>query len=51
MGLTTIGKCDSTGNSTGDHIHIELMINNNTVDPLSYIGIGGCDFKKIGSNC
>ncbi|MGC8745390.1 MAG: M23 family metallopeptidase [Candidatus Saccharicenans sp.] len=31
MGLTTIGKCDSTGNSTGDHIHIELMINNNTV--------------------
>lgn len=51
MGLTAIGKCDSTGNSTGDHVHVEIRINNNPVDPLSYIGIGGCDYKKTGSNC
>lgn len=52
MGITVIGKCDSTGNSFGDHLHVEVWLNSNTrVDPLSFIAIGGCSYEKTGSNC
>lgn len=32
-----IGKCDSTGASTGDHLHFEIIINGNTDNPLKYV--------------
>ena len=32
-----IGAIGSTGNSTGPHLHFELRINNEPVDPSKYI--------------
>ena len=33
-----IGLIGSTGNSTGPHLHFEVLINGSTTDPLSYVG-------------
>jgi murein DD-endopeptidase MepM/ murein hydrolase activator NlpD len=33
----TIGLCGSTGNSTGPHVHFEVIVNGVRRDPLSYL--------------
>lgn len=33
----TVGGVGSTGNSTGDHLHLGLMINGGFVDPMGYM--------------
>ncbi len=34
---TTIGEVGATGRSFGDHLHLEIYVDGNTVDPLQYL--------------
>jgi len=35
---TVIGEVGSTGSSTGNHLHYEILVNGSSVDPLKYYG-------------
>ena len=41
-----IGKVGTTGSSTGNHLHFELHLNNEAIDPAQYVKPGGGS-KKI----
>lgn len=51
--LSLVGTMGSTGNSSGVHLHVEMRIDNESVDPSSYLlisnkkqtGLSGADFK------
>ena len=51
--LTHIGTMGSTGNSSGVHLHVEMRIDNKSVDPSAYLlipnkkqtGLSDTDFK------
>lgn len=36
---TAIGQLDSTGNSSGNHLHYELRRNGNYINPMPYMGL------------
>ena len=35
---TVLGGCGSTGSSTGNHLHFEIIINGVKVNPLPFVG-------------
>lgn len=51
--LTHIGTMGSTGKSSGVHLHVEMRIDNKSIDPSAYLlipnkkqtGLSGADFK------
>lgn len=51
--LSLVGTMGSTGNSSGVHLHVEMRIDNESVDPSAYLlipnkkqsGLSGADFK------
>ena len=40
-----VGRAGSTGRSTGPHVHYEIRIDGNAIDPIRYIRAG----SEIGS--
>src|SRR5690606_35572097 len=42
-----IGKQGSTGRSTNDHLHFEIIYNNTAIDPMGFIGSEYSCRKKL----
>jgi murein DD-endopeptidase MepM/ murein hydrolase activator NlpD len=43
-----VGKLGSTGRSTGPHLHYEVRINDEAVDPMRFLRAGGKLFARGG---